>query len=163
MWRDRCDACFALCRWERDQLTRCRRSRCCGAALSWPNIARARIRQPRQNHERPSGRRRSRTGGRLRVSPLTRSRATLKFCRCQPWAAANFVPPPGLYLVTINPTTIRRAVRHITALPAHRVAERGLPRAGKARRCAPPIPAAPSSVPRVGVTASRREVRPMGY
>ena len=49
--------------------------------------------QPRQTTERPSGRRRSRTGGRLRVSPLTRCRATLKLTRYHGRTAANFVPP----------------------------------------------------------------------
>ena len=59
------------------------------------SIARARIRAATPKAERPSGRRRSRTGGRLRVSPLTQCRATLKLLPHCNQPAANFVPNPG--------------------------------------------------------------------
>lgn len=110
-----------LCRWERDQLTRCRRSRCCGAARQLAGITLERgSGQPRQNQERPSGRRRSRTGGRLRVSPLTRSRATLKLHRFRLEAAANFVPPQDFHPRAPVATTTPRALRHINPPPGRR-------------------------------------------
>ena len=59
------------------------------------SIARARIRAATPPSERPSGRRRSRTGGRLRVSPLTQCRATLKLLLHCKDPAANFVPNPA--------------------------------------------------------------------
>ena len=68
----------------------------CSAARRSANrsIARARIRAATPTAERPSGRRRSRTGGRLRVSPLTQCRATLKLLLHCNYPAANFVPNP---------------------------------------------------------------------
>ena len=63
--------------------------------------------------ERPSGRRRSRAGGRLRVSPLVRSRATLKLKPRLKSSAANFVPYVGR---SAMPVTIRRSiVRSVTS------------------------------------------------
>jgi hypothetical protein len=92
MWRDRCDACS--CREERSRLTRCRRLQC-GAALSQPEYRSSADPAATPKSERPSGRRRSRTGGRLRVSPLTQCRATLKLLLHRNYPAANFVPNPG--------------------------------------------------------------------
>jgi hypothetical protein len=69
--------------------------------------------QPRQTTERPSGRRRSRTGGRLRVSPLTRCRATLRLHPYRKAPAANFVPNPPRSLSV--PLTQHRTVRSVTS------------------------------------------------
>jgi hypothetical protein len=72
--------------------------------------------QPRQTTERPSGRRRSRTGGRLRVSPLTRCRATLKLYPYRKAPAANFVPNPARSL-SVPLDNTERALRHVSPAP----------------------------------------------
>ena len=92
MWRDRCDACSS-----REERVGSRGAGDCSAARRSANrsIARARIRTATPKSERPSGRRRSRTGGRLRVSPLTQCRATLNLCLHFNYPAANFVPNPS--------------------------------------------------------------------
>ena len=112
MWRDRCDACS--CREERGRLTRCRRL-CAARRPANRGIARAGIRAATPQSERPSGRRRSRTGGRLRVSPLIQCRATLKI-----------TPPPErrrcelraeLWFAVIRSHIEARSVRSVTSAP----------------------------------------------
>ncbi len=104
--------------------------------------------------ERPSGRRRSRTGGRLRVSPLTRCRATLNLCSHQGRSAAKFVPnsPPAnstghQRTLNVRPVTCPRRARP-TGVPEPRHAGTVQP-SGRPRRAAHSLnPRAVTAVPR---------------
>jgi len=73
--------------------------------------------------ERPSGRRRSRTGGRLRVSPLTRWRATLKLPLSHIPPAAKFVPYADRR-VAPGPRRASSAFHHVSDPQARRAAVR---------------------------------------
>jgi len=112
MWRDRCDACFAFSRYERSWLTAVPANIDAARRVNQPENRSSAASGCRAKSERPSGRRRSRAGGRLRVSPLTRSRATLKLIWCPGRSAANFVPDPGRTAVLVPGS--RPTVRSVT-------------------------------------------------